>query len=295
MKDRIVILGGNGFLGYHLAALCKKKKIDLVIFDSKFDKQKKIENIKYVKGNILNRKKILRLIKKNDIVYHFAAIADIDEANNNFLKSIDVNINGTVNVLEACIKKKAKKIIYSSSIYARSEQGGIYSTTKLASEMLIERYSSKFNLKYTIIRFGSLYGEKSNYFNTIKNLIKQGISKKKIIRNTRGNEIRNYIHIKDAVAICLNLVSQKYNNKYFNLIGKEKKSMREVVKIIGKELGIKNIKFKNNPNDYDHYIINPYTYKTRVGKIIKPKKPYKFKNSIRMLIREERKLLKNIL
>ena len=161
--------------------------------------------------------------------------------------------------------------------------------------MLIERYSSKFNLKYTIIRFGSLYGEKSNYFNTIKNLIKQGISKKKIIRNTRGNEIRNYIHIKDAVAICLNLVSQKYNNKYFNLIGKEKKSMREVVKIIGKELGIKNIKFKNNPNDYDHYIINPYTYKTRVGKIIKPKKPYKFKNSIRMLIREERKLLKNIL
>ena len=222
----------------------KKKKIDLVIFDSKFDKQKKIENIKYVKGNILNRKKILRLIKKNDIVYHFAAIADIDEANNNFLKSIDVNINGTVNVLEACIKKKAKKIIYSSSIYARSEQGGIYSTTKLASEMLIERYSSKFNLKYTIIRFGSLYGEKSNYFNTIKNLIKQGISKKKIIRNTRGNEIRNYIHIKDAVAICLNLVSQKYNNKYFNLIGKEKKSMREVVKIIGKELGIKNIKFK---------------------------------------------------
>ncbi len=179
MKDRIVILGGNGFLGYHLASLCKKKKIDLVIFDSKFDKQKKIENIKYVKGNILNRKKILRLIKKNDIVYHFAAIADIDEANNNFLKSIDVNINGTVNVLEACIKKKAKKIIYSSSIYARSEQGGIYSTTKLASEMLIERYSSKFNLKYTIIRFGSLYGEKSNYFNTIKNLIKQGISKKK--------------------------------------------------------------------------------------------------------------------
>ena len=109
MKDRIVILGGNGFLGYHLASLCKKKKIDLVIFDSKFDKQKKIENIKYVKGNILNRKKILRLIKKNDIVYHFAAIADIDEANNNFLKSIDVNINGTVNVLEACIKKKSKK------------------------------------------------------------------------------------------------------------------------------------------------------------------------------------------
>lgn len=90
-------------------------------------------------------------------------------------------------------------------------------------------------------------------------------------------------------------MNQKYNNKYFNLIGKEKKSMREVVKIIGKELGIKNIKFKNNPNDYDHYIINPYTYKTRVGKIIKPKKPYKFKNSIRMLIREERNLLKNIL
>ena len=83
MKNRIVILGGNGFLAYHLVSLCKKRKIDLVVYDTKFDKTKKIKNIRYVKGNILDKAKIIKLIKKNDIVFHFAAIADIDDANNN--------------------------------------------------------------------------------------------------------------------------------------------------------------------------------------------------------------------
>ena len=83
------------------------------------------------------------MLKKNDIVYHFAAVSDLDEAQKNHLKAIEVNIMGTVNILEACIKKKVSKLIFSSSIYARSEQGGFYSTTKLSSEMLIERYSKK--------------------------------------------------------------------------------------------------------------------------------------------------------
>ena len=288
-KNKMIILGGSGFLASHLVDLFEKRKIKTLIFD-KIKKRKSNKIVKFVNGSILDKKKLLKIITPGDVVYHFAAVSDLDEANNNHLKAIEVNIMGTVNVLEACIKKRVKKLIFSSSIYARSEQGGFYSTTKLASEMLIEKYARKFGLKYTIIRFGSLYGEKSNYFNTIKNLISQGIKQKRIIRNTEGNEIRNYIHVKDAVKICSELIKKQYNNKYYNLVGKEKKTMKQVVLTISKQLKINKIIFKKNPKDHDHYIINPYTYKTRIGNLIKPKNPIKFAEGIKKIINEEKEL-----
>ena len=289
-NNKIIVLGGSGFLASHLVDLIEKKKKEIIVFD-RIKKRKNSKKLKFIKGNILDKKRLLKIINPGDIVYHFAAVSDLDDANKQHLKTIEVNILGTVNVLEACIKKKAKKLIFSSSIYARSEQGGFYSTTKLASEMLIERYANKFNLKYTIVRFGSLYGEKSNYFNTIKNLIVQGLKFKKIVRNTEGNEIRNYIHVKDAVEICLNLISRKYDNKYFNLVGREKKTMKQVVLNIAKQLKIKKVIFKKNSKDHDHYIVNPYTYETRIGKLLKPKKPIKFEEGIKLIIEDEKKLL----
>ena len=290
MKKQVIILGGSGFLASHLIDLFEKNKRKTVIFD-KFRNRKNTKTTKFIYGDILDKKKLLKTINAGDIVYHFAAVSDLDEANKNHLKAIEVNILGTVNVLEACVKKKAKKLIFSSSIYARSEQGGFYSTTKLSCEMLIERYAKKFGLRYTIVRFGSLYGEKSNYFNNIKNLISQGLNNNKIIRNSEGNEIRNYINVKDAVKICSSLIKNKYDNKYFNLVGKEKKTMKEVVNIIAKILKVKKIVFKKNPNDNNHYLINPYTYKTRIGKIITPKKAIKFSLGIKNIIDEERKVI----
>tara|TARA_B100000780_G_scaffold278023_1_gene250244 strand:- start:1385 stop:2275 length:891 start_codon:yes stop_codon:yes gene_type:complete len=290
MKNKIIILGGSGFLASHLTDLFKKNKVKSLILD-KIKKNFFSKHIEFVHGDILDKKKLLKIISPGDVVYHFAAIADIDEANKNHLKSIEVNILGTVNVLEACVKKKAKKLIFSSSIYARSEKGGFYSTTKLACEMLIERYANKFNLKYTIIRFGSLYGEKSNYFNTVKNIITQGLKTNKILRNTMGNEIRDYIHVKDAVEICSQLIKKKYDNKYFTLVGKEKKTVKQIILTIAKELKVKKVIFKKDIKDQDHYVVNPYSYKTRVGKLLKPKKPIKFIEGIRKIIEDERKVL----
>ena len=292
-KKRIILIGGNGFLASHLAKFFIKKKYKLIIFDKKFNKQK-LKFVKYIKGDILKKSNIAKLLKKNDIVYHFAAVSDLDEAQKNHLKAIQVNIMGTVNILEACIKSKVSKLIFSSSIYARSEQGGFYSSTKLSSEMLIERYSKKFDLKYNILRFGSIYGTNSNNFNTIKNLITQGIKEKKIIRYTKGNEIRNYINVEDASKICAEISKKKYNNKYFDLLGKKKLKMKEVIKIISNELNIKKIKFIDNKKDENHYLINPYTYKLRKGINFKLHDQIDFLTGIKKIIKEIKSKKNNV-
>ena len=66
--------------------------------------------------------------------------------------------------------------------------------------------------------------------------------------------------------------------------------MKQVVLTISKQLKINKIIFKKNPKDHDHYIINPYTYKTRIGNLIKPKNPIKFAEGIKKIINEEKEL-----
>ena len=68
---------------------------------------------------------------------------------------------GNINLLEACrLNGKIKRYIYASSAYALSDKGSFYGISKLSSEKITKEYSDKFNLKYTIIRYGSVYGKK---------------------------------------------------------------------------------------------------------------------------------------
>ena len=123
-------------------------------------------------GNINNIKHLNRVTKNIDTVFHFAATADLKEADNKPFLTLENNILGTIKLLKACIKNKVRKIIFASSIYAISEQGGIYSTSKLSSEMIIERLCKKFKIKYVILRFGTVYGERANKFNTVRGFMK---------------------------------------------------------------------------------------------------------------------------
>ena len=89
-----------------------------------------------------------------------------------------------------------------------SDQGEFYSSTKRACENLIENYSKKYGLKYSVLRYGSIYGTRSNNFNAIYNFIYQGINSNLIKRKGLGNEIRNYINARDAAKITFNILTK---------------------------------------------------------------------------------------
>ena len=201
------------------------------------------------------------------------------------MQAINFNIMGTANILEAIRKnKKINRIIFASSIYARSEQGGFYSLTKRSCESLIEEYSKKFNVDFTILRFGSLYGLRANNFNTINQFIKQGIKKRRIERVGQGKEIRNYINVKDAAKVCIQILKRNNVNKYFNIIGSEKISVKNVINLISKKIGVKKIIYHKRKFPDHHYKINPFTYKVREGKFIKIKNPVKLEHGIKEII-----------
>ena len=154
---KILIFGGSGFLGKNLALqLCKNHKV--TVFDKKNFKNFRKYNIKFIKGNILNFKQVLNATKKQDIIYNFAGISDIGDAMFQPILTTKVNILGSIYTLEAAVKNKVKRYIFASSIYVLSRQGGFYKSSKKSVESFIDEYNKKDKLKYTILRFGSVYG-----------------------------------------------------------------------------------------------------------------------------------------
>ena len=142
---KVLIIGGSGFLGSHIADIFTKKKYHVTIFDkirSPWIKNKQ----KMIVSNLSNTKKLEQAIKNSDFVYHFAAMSDIGDCLNNPQQSAKINILFTLKVLKFCTKYKIKRLVYSSTIYIHSVQGGFYRISKQASELYIEEYSKRYSL-----------------------------------------------------------------------------------------------------------------------------------------------------
>ena len=280
----IIVFGGSGFLGSHICDCLTDCGYKVTLFDKNRSKFLK-KNQKMFIGDITDFHNVQKAIKHHKYIFHFAGVSDIGEANLNPLKAIKYNILGTSNILEAIKNnKKVNRIVFASSIYARSKRGAFYSSTKRSCESLIENYRERFNINYTILRFGSIYGLRANYFNMMHNFIVQGLKSNKIIRDGDGTEIRNYINVKDAAKICVKILNKRYANKYFTIVGKERVSVKKVINLIAKKTNTKKIIYRKNIVNVDNYKINPFTYKVKEAKFIKVKNGIKLEQGIQEII-----------
>ena len=256
---KILIFGGKGFLGSELARDLANIGHAVTIFDKNI-KSKKFKKIKTISGNILNKNLVDKAIKNQDIVFNFAAITDIEESINNPLDTAKINIIGNINIALSCIKQRTKKLIFASTIYVHSSQGGFYKVSKQSSELYLEEFYKRNNLKYTVLRFGTIYGKNSSKNNGLKKIIFTAIKKKKLEYSGSKKAQRRYLHINDAIFACIKTIEKKYDNKNILITGKKITKVKKILKIVSNKLKLnKKIVFKNKKG-LGHYDSNPYTY-----------------------------------
>jgi UDP-glucose 4-epimerase len=284
MNKIFLVTGASGFIASHVSDFLAAKGHKVVLLDKKKSIYKK-KNQKMIVGNLKKSSVLQKATKNVDTVFHFAATADLKEADENPFNSIENNVSGTIKLLKACINNKVKKIIFASSIYAISEQGGIYSATKLSSEMLLEKLCKKFNIKYVILRFGTVYGERANKFNTVENFIKDAKNKLHIYRETKGNEVRSYIHVKDVAKIVFESTKKTHENGYYNIFGNKKIIVKNLLNILKAKLPNLKVQYSKYEKKKYNYKINPFTYKLRKGKNFKLKKYISIENGISDLLK----------
>ena len=263
---KILITGGSGFLGSHLVDQLVLKGHECLIYDINPPISNPSKKVKYIKGDILDKKKLSIIFENIDIVFHFAGEADIEKANKKPIDAINKNILSTTYLLDLSVKNKVKRFIFASTVYVYSEQGGIYKTTKQACELIIENYEKIHNLRYTILRFGSLYGPRANEFNWINTVMKNFKNNKKIVRETSGNEIRNYIHVEDAAKLSVKSMLPKYKNKYLMLTGSKSITIKNMLNLLKEISGSKSkFIFENKKKSNDHYNLTPFSFKPRMA------------------------------
>lgn len=216
-RKKILITGGAGMIGYQTALNLFNKQYEVIIFDLPEQikrlkkKYKNVPKFKFIAGSILDRKILNRSLNKVDIVYHFAAMLGVKKTETLKKDCIEININGTKNILSASAKNKVKRVIFASSseVYGEPKKNPIdesfitqgktiYAITKLAGEELCKAYYQKYKLSFTILRYFNTYSQyqdKNFVISKFTNLIKK---KNTITINGNGTQLRSYTHASDT-------------------------------------------------------------------------------------------------
>ena len=270
---KVLVTGSSGFVGSHVADALEENGYQVVLFDVVPSKFKTKTQEEYI-GDILKPDDVASAMAGCDVVYHLAAQADIGFSSDSPITTIKTNIIGTQNVLEAARKEKIYKFLFASTIYVYSELGSFYRVSKQACEKIIEEYQKEFGLNYTILRFGSLYGPRANEFNAIYDFLTQALKNKKIVRRGDGEEVREYIHVKDAARLSVEAMNNKYNNEHLIITGNQQIKVKDLLTMIQEIFrGEIEIEF-GSKEEIHHYEITPYNYKAQIAKKIIPNTYY---------------------
>lgn len=263
---QITVFGGTGFLGSHVCDKLTESGYNVVIFDKINSPFLRPEQSMII-GDILDAEAVNRAVAGSDYVFNFAGIADIDEAKSKPVDTVRYNILGNTIILEACRQHQIKRFIFASSVYVYSKSGAFYRVSKQASENYIEEYSDTYNLKYTILRFGTLYGPRSDSRNSVYRFIYQALTEGTIIYNGNKEAQREYIHVEDAAKACVDLLNPEFENQHIVLTGPQFFKVSELLGMI-KEIIPDDISIQYNSEKTKtaHYILTPHNYSPKLGK-----------------------------
>jgi len=195
--EKVIVFGGSGFLGSHVADQLTLLGFDVTIFDV-MKSQWLNSNQHFIKGDILDREAVVKAIENMDYVYNFAALADLNKCLDRPKETVELNILGNLNVLEGCRENEVRRFIYSSTVYVNSREGGFYRCSKQAAESYIEEFGNQYGIDYTILRYGSLYGERSDQSNGVYRIVKEALVTGRLRYRGNSDAVREYIHVLDA-------------------------------------------------------------------------------------------------
>jgi UDP-glucose 4-epimerase len=262
---KAVVTGGSGFLGSHIADALTSKGFDVTIFDRAESRWKRPSQ-KLVVGDITDAEQVARVVEGADLVYHLAALADLNAGKLRPMDTARINLMGTLNVLEAIRNQGSRaRLMFASTIYVFSREGGFYRCSKQACESYIEEYARVFGLKYTILRFGSLYGPRADASNGVYRLLKQAMTKNRIAYAGGPDDIREYIHVEDAAKLSVEAAGDEFVEQHLVLTGTQATRASDLFTMFSEILGNKiDVDYANDQQG--HYKVTPYAFTPKPGR-----------------------------
>lgn len=273
---KILITGGAGFIGSHLSEELVKNNHEVTILDDlstgrleNIDHLKNDSNFEMVVDSVLNQKIVENLVSDADQIYHLAAAVGVKNIIDNTLNSIEVNIEGTQNILQAANRDKTPTYIASTSeIYGKSDDipfsetddrvtGSTtisrwsYSCAKALDEFLALAYWREKQLPVVIGRFFNTVGPRQTgrYGMVIPRFVKQALLERPLTVHGDGEQSRVFLDVNDAVSAITDLMNRDdgYGEPY-NIGGSEsitiKKLAEKIIEMVDSESEIQIVPYE---------------------------------------------------
>lgn len=269
---KVVVTGGAGFIGSHLVEELILKGHQVHVVDNLVSGDKHNIHPKAIMHymSICSKDvKQLFLLEKPDVVFHVAAQADVGRSMCDAVFDADVNIIGTINILDACKEASVNKIIFSSTsaVYGddnieqiKEEQIpkpiSYYGLSKWTAESYIRLYGYHYGISYAILRYANVYGPRQSVKGEggviaifIDKLIKGG----SISIHGDGEQTRDYVYVKDVVQANISAM-KKGEQEIFHVSTGEKTSVNQLVKMLEEIHGenIATVKARRREGDIQH-------------------------------------------
>lgn len=262
---KILVTGGAGFIGSHLVDEYLKRGAEkVVVFDDfstgfKENLESTGKQLKIVKGSILDVKLLEQTVRKEEveIIDHEAAELEVYTGILNVHKDAQINIIGTLNVLNTAIKNKIEKVLFASSgaVYGEAEYLPIdenhpiiphwpYGVSKLSAERYCTQYFHLYGLDVTAFRYSIVYGPREWFGRVLTMFIKRVfIENKPPVVFGDGKQLRDFVYVKDIVRVHpLAIENPKAAGEVFNISSGSGVSIKELAEVLielsRKKLGI---------------------------------------------------------
>ncbi|MDA2935707.1 NAD-dependent epimerase/dehydratase family protein [Patescibacteria group bacterium AH-259-L05] len=297
-NTKIVVIGGAGFTGSHLVdQLLKEPVKEIVVYDNltrgtedNLKNALRDKRVTLLKEDILFTDVLNTVLKGKDYVFHLAALwlkhcYDYPRA------AFEVNVRGTFNVIEACLKNKIKKLIYSSSasVYGNAleipmtedhpfNNRTFYGATKVAGEQMCRAFNERYGLNHVGLRYMNIYGSRQDYKSVYTSVIMKVLDR--LYKNKPpqiygdGSQSYDFIHVADVARANILALKSNKTDEFYNIGAGTRTTIKELVKLI---LKITNSKQKIQ------YLPQGLTFVThRIGSTNKAEKDLRFKTKIQL-------------
>lgn len=272
---KVVITGGAGFIGSHIAEYWNNQDAEVHVIDSLrsgFKKNiKDFQNVVLHEGSITDKELTLNVLKGTEYVFNLAALISVPESLEKPEECLDINVKGLLNILDAAKVNGVKKVVHSSSaaIYGddprlpkevsmRPKPQTPYGITKLDGEYYLQMYHDQYGLNTASLRYFNVFGPRqdpqSQYAAAIPIFVYKALKNDPIVIYGDGEQTRDFIYVKDVVQANVLAAQTESAVGVFNVANENAISINELAKLIIETTGSnsKIIYEETRPGDIKH-------------------------------------------
>jgi len=253
---RIGLTGASGFIGSHVVDALAAAGHQVAVIDLRPPHRKDIE---FREATVLDSVSLNDACAALDVLYHLAAVADVNDVVADPAGAIDLNVTGTIRALEAARLNGIKRFMLASTVWVYSsaqpsdfdsvDEGAaievaaarhVYTTSKIAAEMLCHDYWSMHNLPFTILRYGIPYGPRMRFSLVMPVFVRKALHGEALTVSGDGSQHRKFIYVEDLALGHVAALCDAAANQTYNLDGSEKVTILRIAETVLRLTGSRN-------------------------------------------------------